>query len=64
MTQGGLGYPVLRELLPLLEQHEVDVISALQILFWSRSYMFNACLSSSPRRGILGGCIGHDVDER
>lgn len=26
--------------------------------------MFSACLSSSPRRGILGECIGHEVDER
>ena len=26
--------------------------------------MFSACLSSSPRSGTLGVCIGHEVDER
>ena len=26
--------------------------------------MFSACLSSSPRRGILVECIVHEVDER
>ena len=26
--------------------------------------MFSACLSSSPRSGTRGVCIGHEVDER